>query len=302
MATNNGHETFTRDYATTTATTPRLMKLGDLLESWETDAEATHDAFTTGSLRGPITGITKLDQELGGVLASGLHILHGQPGSGKTAFVLQLAGSCGYPALFLTCEMGPLELFRRVVARVTETFLGRFKTGEFPPDTSLALARRAAAAVPNLVLADATQAFASPEWICAAAQAARGDAQDLLVVVDSVHSWSEGAPIDASEYDRLNAALATLRALARELNCPVVGVAERNRASMASGGLSAGAGSRKFEYGAETVLDLGREKDSPPNAAGEVDIEIIIAKNRNGSPGRKIPLKFHGALQRFRED
>ena len=70
---------------------------------------------------------------------------------------------------------------------------------------------------------------------------------------------------------------------------------------MAAGGLSASAGSRKFEYGGESVWDLQRADDAVPNAAGEIEVTLKLVKNRNGSPNRKVSLLFHGALQRWRE-
>ena len=86
-----------------------------------------------------------------------------------------------------------------------------------------------------------------------------------------------------------------------ELTCPILAVAERNRASMQSGGISAGAGSRKLEYTPESVWDLQRDPDAAPDAQGEVPVTLRLVKNRNGAAGRKIPLRFHGGLQRFRE-
>ena len=163
------------------------------------------------------------------------------------------------------------------------------------------LARKATEAAPNLILADATRAWAPPPWLGDAAEVAQGDGRDVLLVIGSVHSWAEAAPVEASEYDRLGWALSSLRTIAGALSCPVLAVAERNRASMTKGGISAGAGSRKFEYGAESVLDLNRKENAAPDAAGEVDVKLTIAKNRNGAVGRSFDLKFHGALQRFRE-
>jgi replicative DNA helicase len=117
-----------------------------------------------------------------------------------------------------------------------------------------------------------------------------------------VHSWADGGPDVLDEYERLNAGLAALRTVAGQLGCPVLAVAERNRLSMKSGGLSASAGSRKFEYGAESVWDLSvPEKDAPPVAPDETPVVLHVAKNRNGAAGRRVPLVFHGALQRFAE-
>jgi hypothetical protein len=154
-----------------------------------------------------------------------------------------------------------------------------------------------------LALVDACDAFATVDWLRDAALAVRGDARHVLLVVDSVHSWSEAAPAsELTEYDRLNAAIGALRVLAGQLACPVVGIAERNRASMAGGGLSASAGSRKFEYTGESVLDLNvDEKDAPVGSEYEKTVVVHVAKNRNGSAGRRYKLLFHGALQRFTE-
>jgi replicative DNA helicase len=93
------------------------------------------------------------------------------------------------------------------------------------------------------------------------------------------------------------------------LNAPVLIVTERNRASADAGGVNAAAGSRKVEYGAETVTGLyretekdenGRVRPAPFNAAGEVAAHVVLEKNRHGAGGR-VNLRFHGALQRFTE-
>jgi replicative DNA helicase len=280
---------------------PQLCRLGDLLGSWEAEAWAAHEARVNGAPRGPLTGLSKLDRELGGAFSPGLHIVHGQPGAGKTAFALQVVAGCRCPALYVTCEMSPLELLRRMTARLTQTYLGRLKSGELCVEDSLTLARSATAQVPDVALADATQAYASPIWIRDAALATRGQAQHLLIVVDSVHSWAESASSMATEYDALNAALAALRALSHQLCCPVLAVAERNRDSISRGGLSAGAGTRKIEYGAETVIDLTRDLSKREDMTGEVEVKVKLAKNRHGAAGKEVDLCFHGALQRFRE-
>ncbi len=279
----------------------RLSPLAALLADWQTEAEAARAAYESGTPRGPITALPHLDRHLGGFLCPGLHVVHGAPGTGKTALALQIAASCGAPALFVSCEMRPLELMRRVTARVTQTYLGRLKTGEIPAGVSLDLARQAAASAPQLVLADATRGYAPPDAILQAAEATRGKAGALLIVMDSVHSWVDGCEIDATEYEKLNAGLMQLRALAHKLDCAVLAIAERNRASMKTGGMSAGAGTRKIEYGAETVLDLSVPEDALENASGEKAVKLRFSKNRNGAAGSSVDLAFHGALQRFTE-
>jgi replicative DNA helicase len=299
MAPGNGAPTREDIPPTSDAPALRIARLGDLLAEWALDAEEAYDARVNNRPRGPITALPRLDQELGGAFAKGLHVIHGNTGTGKTAFVLQVGASSGCPTLFVSTEMGLLELMRRHTARVTGTFLQRLKSGELAPAMSLGLARQAAQAAPQLVLADATLAYASPDWVRAVGQSIRGDARHLLIVVDSLNTWADQAPGDIDEYNRLNAGLGALQKLATRLDCVVLVTAERNRASMKAGGVNAGAGSRRIEYGAETVLDLDRDPEAREDAGGEVPITIKLAKNRHGPAGRKIETRFHGALQRF---
>ena len=280
---------------------PKLLPLASLLGELAEDAAARHDAHTRGIPRGPVSGLASLDKALGGVLEPGLHVVHGGPGVGKSAFGLQVATECGSPALLVTTEMRPLELLRRVIARTTGTYLGRLKSGEYAPEAVLAKAKEAIERVPQLVIGDACDAYADPEWLLDSAQIARGRERHLLVVVDSVHSWSEAARTELTEYDRLGAALDLLRALAGRLECPVLAVAERNRVNMREGGLHAAAGNRAFEYSAESVLSLDVDEKTPAPSAEEKVIKLVIAKNRNGPAVPGLKLAFHGALQRFRD-
>ena len=282
----------------------RFVQLSSLLAEWEADAEARADAKATGKPLGPVAGLPSLDAAIGGAMMPGLHHIHGVPGVGKTALALQIAASCGCPALYVTCEMPALELLRRITARVTKTFLGKFKSGELDPAWSASLAREAVRTVPRLAFLDATQAPASAQQITDLADFCRPkppEAPHFLVIIDSLNSWAEGAYPGMPEYEQLNAALADLRKIAAHFACPILIVNERNRASMDKGGQSAGAGSRKIEYGAESVLDLDTEREAKEDANGEKAVTLKITKNRHGATGRPMPLKFHGALQRYTE-
>lgn len=280
---------------------PRLLRLGDLLADWQQDAETAHEAYITKKPRGPVTSLDRVDDALGGAFADGIHVVHGTPGAGKSAFVLQVAASCQCPAILVSCEMAPLELLRRTAARCTGTFLGKFKSGELNPEESLAYARRAAAAAPDLRIVDATRAHAAPSWLLQQAQPVVDSGQHLLIIIDSLHSWAEGMGDGATEYETLNEGLAALRRISHILTCPVLIVCERNRATMKAGGQHASAGTRRIEYGGETVIDLHREDDAKPDAFGEVPVELRFGKNRNGTPNQVVKLLFHGAKQQFRQ-
>lgn len=280
---------------------PQLYRLSDVLGDLRRDADAAHDARTKGIARGPQTGIAGLDRELSGALSPGLHFVPGNAGAGKTAFCLQMAASCACPALFVTCEMAPVELLRRHTARATKTYLGRLKSGEMSGADAERLAKQAIEAAPMLAFADATRAPASPKYLHDCAQIVRGSFPHLLIVVDSLHAWAQGTARGLSEYESLNEAVMNLQRLALTLRCPIVIVSERNRASMEKGGQSSGAGTRKIEYGGETIIELDREKDAREDGGGEVSITLRLSKNRHGAAGKTLVLKFNGALQSFRE-
>jgi hypothetical protein len=197
--------------------------------------------------------------------------------------------------------MGLVELLRRQTARVTGTFLGKLKDGTFAPDDALDLATRAIAAAPLLCLVDTTMAYLHAGQLLRFAQQAQGTASHVLVAVDSVHSWAQGSGAALSEYDSLNVHLGELRRIAATLNGPILAVVERNRQSMASGGLSAGAGTRRIEYSAETVLGLAVDDgpQAPVLPKGQTPITIAVEKNRSGGVGARLPAVFTGALQQF---
>jgi len=304
----------------TDATPPdvaRLWPLGKLSDLWAADAEAARASRMSGVPRGPVTGFPTLDRELGGYLRPGLHFVHGEPGTGKTNYGLQVAALCGTPALFVSTEMSPLALMRRIVARVTDTYQGHLEGGELTAAASLELFARAVDACPMLALVDATRAYVAP-WQMDAKEPAgirelasfwrdEHHAAQVLVIVDSLHTWAAADPRTAgvSEYESLNLALGDLQRLATALEAPVLVVAERNRPSMTNAGQSSAKGSGRIEYSAESIVSLNRELDNAGewthDAGGEYHLFAKVAKNRNGRTGPKVALRFNGALASLRE-
>lgn len=294
---------------------PRLLPLGDLLGELLDEAEADHSAKLSGTLRGPVTGFPLLDRDLGGRLMPGYHVLHGNTAAGKTGLALQIGAQCGFPALFVTCEMSPIELFRRVIARTASVFLHDLKNGVFTRDAFAEKARITMSACPQLALLDATRTYVTAAEIRAAAEVWREhhDAGHILLCLDSLHAWARRSPTfrDEGEYEGLGVAIGELQLLSAELGAPILVVNERNRGSADYGGVNASAGHRAIEFGAETVLGLYREttkdgqgKDThrpkPFDACGEVGTHITIEKNRHGAGGR-FEMKYCGRLQKFSE-
>ena len=282
---------------------PRLYPLENLIDSATAEAEARFNARQAGTPLGPETCLKSITDALGGALAPGIHVLNGKAGAAKTAFALQTACTCRCHALYVTCEMRPTELLRRIAARVTGQYLGRFKSGEMPPDTVRAYFQQAAASAPLLTLLDATAAELTPAFLEQQATALRdkyrADGHEhFLIVIDSVHAWTQGIESAAGEYDKLNASVTATQQLAAKLNAPILCIAERNRVEK-EGGLSSSAGTRKFEYGAESLIEIDK-KDDQPDAKHDLKFEVTISKNRHGATTSK-KLIFNGARQEFRE-
>lgn len=289
---------------------PVTTFLSDLIDDFLVDTKAAAEARASGHPRGPVTGLHRVDEMLGGYLATGVHILQAAPGAGKTAFALQMAARAGCPALFVSAEMGRLELFRRLIARETGTFLSRLKTGELGIKEAARLALVTAEKLPHLAIMDATYGFAAPELISDAANAlrARAEGEHVLVLIDSLQVWARSVRGDfagvqpATEYDLVNAALGGAKRVADLLPCPVVLISQRNRQGQKDGGLHSAKGSGDVEYIAETVIELNRERDERPDPAGEVRVTLALHKNRHGVPGATVPLRFCGRVQDFREE
>jgi replicative DNA helicase len=289
---------------------PKLTMLSDLITEFVTDTELAQKALESGMPRGPVTGLARFDEAVGGFLSNGLHILQAAPGAGKTAFSLQCASQCRFPSLFITTEMGTLELFRRLISRETGTFLGRLKTGELGGKEAMRLALITAENLPNLAILDGTDSYASPRQIldiCGALKK-KAETNQILVVIDSIQMWAKsvrGTDADfagASEYELINAGLSSISALANRLNSPILAISHRNRVGNknTSASLHSAKGSGEVEYMAESVIDLTR-KDEQPDLEGEVEVTLNLLKNRHGVPGISIPLKFCGRIQTFRE-
>lgn len=289
---------------------PRLMLLSDLVAEFVEDTEAAHKALESGKPRGPVTGLTRIDETIGGFFANGLHIIQAAPGAGKSAFSLQVAANCQFPSLYVTAEMSVLELFRRIISRETETYLGKLKTGELGVKEAMRLALETVKKLPSFAILDGTSGYASPQQILDVAESLkdRAETKQVLVVIDSIQVWAKtvrGVDNDfaaASEYELLNAGLGSLSSLASVLKSPVLAVSHRNRVGNRSNdaSLHSAKGSGEVEYLAESVIDLTR-KDEQPDSNGEVEISLKVLKNRHGIPGLSIPLKFCGRIQKFRE-
>jgi replicative DNA helicase len=283
----------------------KLYMLDEMVASLVADNDVAIEALKTGHPRGPQTGIESLDKALGGFLETGLHILQATPGAGKTALALQVASDCGFPALYISAEMPVLELFRRLIARQTNTFLGKLK-GDLSSKDIERLALLAIERLKHMAIMDATTGPAEPDFIRLTVEAMKStyQAKTVLVLLDSLHVWARALLRDRSgEFEIVSEGTRQATELAAIVESPIFAICHRNREgnkSKTGAGLHSARGSGDIEYEAWTVLDLHRDMEQREDGDGEVNVTMRFYKNRSNGITPPIEMRFCGRLQNFR--
>lgn len=280
--------------------------LVDLLPRLLAENDNAVEMLRSGRQRGPISGFDKLDKTIGGYFQPGLHILQAAPGDGKTAMALQIASMCSFPSVYVSVEMPTIELFRRLIARSTDTFLGKLKSGELPTKKVQELALAAIENHPNFALVDATSGYIPLDEVqkISLVLKERFKSNNVFVVFDSLQYWARNISRGGlSEYDLISEGVRKLAEAGHTLSCPILAISHRNRAgNKGDGGMHASKGTGDIEYSCESLLELVRDpKEGKPDVNGTSLINLTVHKNRHGESGRTIQFEFSGRVQKFTE-
>jgi replicative DNA helicase len=257
-------------------------------------------------ITGVPTGFTDFDNMTAGLQASDLIIVAGRPSMGKTAFAVNLAEYAVMKnegaVLIFSMEMPSESLAMRMLSSLGRIEQQRIRTGQLEDDDW----PRVSAAISMLhskkLLIDDSGALSPFEVRARARRVAREYGGLGLIVVDylqlmRVPGHSENRATEISEISR------SLKALARELNVPVVVLSQLNRGleqrpdkrPMMSDLRESGA----IEQDADLIVFIYRDevynKESNDNKG---TAEIIIGKQRNGPIG-SVKLTFLGQFARF---
>jgi hypothetical protein len=293
-------------YVTQAGDRPQLWGAAEIDTMYAGEVERLMQAKVDGRRAHLSWGFDRLDSITDGLMP-GLVCMHAPPGVGKSAFALQVAAQVDAPVLYVSAEMSVRELVRRIVSRLGNVNRRTLMSAGLSAEDEMEIAREALEKIPNLHFLDATVTPTTPEYIGEQLMWLKkmDDNGHALLIIDSLHSWI--GPLtedlkDASEYDSINAAMVSMRALATKYSIPVLFIAERNRASMKEGGLSAVAGSRAPEYRSDTVLSLDLDPDEDRgDTSMPHNVFMSVLKNRNGPPGARIAYLFDGDHMRFCE-
>jgi len=279
--------------------------------------KAAHAYQNPGGLVGLSTGLVELDNQMGGLQAPDLVILAGRPGMGKTALATSIACSVAgnkTPVLFFSLEMSGEQLGMRMLAELAGVPSNEIARGRFKPEDFDRM-REAMTALQHPLYIDESGSLSVAQLVTRARRLHRVG----LIVIDYLQllrgTTRRSAEMRVQEITEITAGL---KALAKELNVPVLALSQLSRAVENRDDkrphLSDLRDSGTIEQDADIVMFVFREAyyhamrkpdDDKAMAAWSVRAEelhnraeVIVAKHRHGSTST-IELFFEPDLTRF---
>jgi replicative DNA helicase len=259
-----------------------------------------------------ITGIAThyndLDEMTSGFQKSDLVILAARPSMGKTAFAMNIAENAaiddGKVVGIFSLEMSSEALLQRLLCSRSIVDAHKLRTGSLWGD-DIKKVLRASEELSNAPLyIDDTPGISLSEMRAKARRLKQSQGRLDLLVVDYLQLMSGGSKRFENRTQEVSSISRGLKAIAKELQVPVVALSQLSRAPESRGGdhrpqLSDLRESGSIEQDADIVMFIFREeiyKQDDPDLKGRA--EIIIAKQRNGPIG-KFNLAFLHNSTRF---
>lgn len=262
------------------------------------DTMNTMDAFhhRKGAVTGVPTGYEKLDEMTSGFQRSELIVIAGRPSMGKTAFCLNIARNAagtGVPVGVFSLEMAAYQLAMRLLCAEAKVDAHKVRTGRLPDREWQRLGYAAGNLSEMPIFIDDSPALTVLE-IRAKARRLAAEHNIGMLIVDYLQLVKGPAGAESRTLE-ISMISQSLKALAKELNIPVVALSQLSRAVESRGGdrrpiLSDLRESGAIEQDADVVLFIYRPEVYAP-AEVEGVAEVIIGKQRNGPTGT-VKLKF----------
>lgn len=255
---------------------------------------------------GLATAFTELNNKTQGLQNGDLVIVAARPSMGKTTFAMNLAESVLFnhdlPVVVFSMEMPSESIVIRMLSSWGMINQSRLRSGQLHEDEWAKLMNAIQHLQNKKLYIDDSTALPPSELRSRCRRIAKNhDGQVGMVVVDylqlmKVPSMGDNRVGEISEISR------SLKALARELNCPVVALSQLNRSlenrpnkrPIMSDLRESGA----IEQDADLIMFIYREEVYKPDTDAKGQAEIIIGKQRNGPIGT-VRLAFEGQYTRF---
>jgi len=255
------------------------------------------------------TGYFQLDDMLGGYQKSDLIIIAARPSMGKTAFALSFMRNAAIdyniPVAFFSLEMATVQLATRLISAEARMDAHSLRTGNFRDSDGQKISRTVHKLSSAPIYIDDTPGLSILE-MRAKARRLHKEKGIGLIVVDYLQLMTAGSKVESRERE-ISIISRSLKALAKDLNVPVIALSQLNRAVESTPDkrpmLSHLRESGAIEQDADVVIFLYRPEyygitqfsngDSTEGVA-----EIIISKQRNGPVG-EVKLRFIKEYARF---
>ncbi|MEF7615990.1 replicative DNA helicase [Aquincola sp. MAHUQ-54] len=253
------------------------------------------------------TGFYDMDRMTAGLQPGDLIVLAARPSMGKTAFALNIAEHVavneGLPAVVFSMEMGASQLALRMVGSLGRIDQQHLRTGALRDDEWGRLTEAVDKLSKASVFIDETPALNPAELRARARRQARQCGKLGLIVIDYLQLMSGTS--SSSEENRatvIGEISRGLKALAKELQCPVIALSQLNRSvetrtdkrPMMSDLRESGA----IEQDADVIMFIYRDEYYNKDSKEPGVAEIIIGKQRNGPVGT-VKLTFLKPLTKF---
>ncbi|CAA9480561.1 MAG: Replicative DNA helicase (DnaB), partial [uncultured Solirubrobacteraceae bacterium] len=266
------------------------------------------------TVTGVASGFLDLDQMTSGFQPSDLVIVAARPSMGKTAFVLSLTQHAAIennvPVAFFSLEMSKESLVQRMLTSEARIDAQAVRTGRLRDDDFPRLARAAGILSQAPVYIDDTPGITILE-MRSKARRLKAEFGVGMVVVDYLQLM-QGPAASENRQQEVSQISRSLKALAKELNVPVLALSQLSRAPEQRSGSDKGRPqlsdlreSGAIEQDADLIMFIFREEVyaerengvlKDPSLDGKA--EIIIGKQRNGPIGQ-VTLAFHKQYTRF---
>ncbi|OOB79097.1 MAG: replicative DNA helicase, partial [Epulopiscium sp. Nuni2H_MBin003] len=257
-----------------------------------------------GAITGIPTGFIDLDYKTAGLQPSDLILVAARPSMGKTAFALNIIQHAALrhkkKVAIFSLEMAKDQLVNRMLCSEAMVDAQNVRTGNLQPDSWNAIAQ----AIPRITAADIyidDTAGISIMEMRAKCRRLKMDKGLDLIMIDYLQLMSGGAKTESRQQE-ISEISRSLKALAREMDAPIIALSQLSRAPEARADhrpmLSDLRESGAIEQDADVVMFLYRDEYYNPDTDKKSVGEVIIAKQRNGPTGT-IELTWLGKYTKF---
>ena len=269
--------------------------------------ELERNANRDGGLDGVPTGFAELDAKLNGLRAGQMIIIAARPGGGKSTLAMDICRSCAVhnnkAAAYFSLEMNRTELSMRLLAAESRVFLDRMIKGELESRDWQEIARTLDKISQAPLIVDDSPNMTMGE-IRAKSRRMKQQFDIQLIVIDYLQLLTSGGKSVESRQQEVSEFSRSIKLLAKELEIPIVAVAQLNRDSEKRNDKRPQVAdlreSGSLEQDADVVLLIHREDMFNENTEKQGMADIIIGKQRSGPTGI-VELAFQGHFSRFAE-